>query len=284
MQGRTTIVIAHRLSTIEHADRIVVLDARPHRRAGHARRAAARAAASTRGCTASSSRTVAGAWHDARCPRDGTVGLRIAHTEASLRLGRTGDPHPDRGRRDSSRAATTSSSTRRPGRAILAEAPRFGVPARRAADRRASAARRAAHCVARVPRASGRRRQHAQLDRHAGSPRSRAAGCACAPRAPAIVRTRHVSVPVPHDRATRWLYRSATARIVTTGEALREQLDPRQRHRSPRAIDSVPTGIDPATFAPQRQARRARARSACREACRWSASSRRCAAGRAIAT
>ena len=40
MQGRTTIVIAHRLSTIEHADRIVVLDARPHRRAGHARRAA----------------------------------------------------------------------------------------------------------------------------------------------------------------------------------------------------------------------------------------------------
>ena len=40
MQGRTTIVIAHRLSTIEHADRIVVLDAGPHRRAGHARRAA----------------------------------------------------------------------------------------------------------------------------------------------------------------------------------------------------------------------------------------------------
>ena len=41
---------------------------------------------------------------------------------------------------------------------------------------------------------------------------------------PVMVRTRHVSVPVPNDRATRWLYHSATTRIVTTGEALREQL------------------------------------------------------------
>ena len=40
LAGRTAIVIAHRLSTIRHAGLIVVLDARPHRRAGHARRAA----------------------------------------------------------------------------------------------------------------------------------------------------------------------------------------------------------------------------------------------------
>ena len=39
LAGRTAIVIAHRLSTIRRAGRIVVLDARPHRRAGHARRA-----------------------------------------------------------------------------------------------------------------------------------------------------------------------------------------------------------------------------------------------------
>ena len=38
---------------------------------------------------------------------------------------------------------------------------------------------------------------------------------------PVLIRTRHVSIPVPHNRATRWLYQRATARIVTTGEMLR---------------------------------------------------------------
>ena len=42
LAGRTALVIAHRLSTIRGAGRIVVLDARPDRRAGHARRAAGR--------------------------------------------------------------------------------------------------------------------------------------------------------------------------------------------------------------------------------------------------
>ena len=37
LAGRTAIVIAHRLSTIQGAGRIVVLDRRPHRRAGDAR-------------------------------------------------------------------------------------------------------------------------------------------------------------------------------------------------------------------------------------------------------
>ena len=40
MRGRTTIVIAHRLSTIEHCDRIIVLERRAGRGAGHARRSA----------------------------------------------------------------------------------------------------------------------------------------------------------------------------------------------------------------------------------------------------
>ena len=40
LAGRTAIVIAHRLSTIRQAGRIVVLDKRRDRRAGHARRAA----------------------------------------------------------------------------------------------------------------------------------------------------------------------------------------------------------------------------------------------------
>ena len=42
MRGRTTLVIAHRLSTIEHADRVRGAGRRPHRRTGHARRAAGR--------------------------------------------------------------------------------------------------------------------------------------------------------------------------------------------------------------------------------------------------
>ena len=39
MRDRTTLVIAHRLATVQRADRIVVLDAGPHRRDRHARRA-----------------------------------------------------------------------------------------------------------------------------------------------------------------------------------------------------------------------------------------------------
>ena len=44
MQGRTTIVIAHRLSTVVNADHIVVMEAGPAGRGGHARRAAGRPA------------------------------------------------------------------------------------------------------------------------------------------------------------------------------------------------------------------------------------------------
>ena len=47
LAGRTAIVIAHRLSTIRQAGRIVVLERRPHRRAGHPRRAARGARAPT---------------------------------------------------------------------------------------------------------------------------------------------------------------------------------------------------------------------------------------------
>ena len=70
---------------------------------------------------------------------------------------------------------------------------------------------------------------------------------------PVLVRTRHVSIPVPQDPATRWLYRRATARIVTTGDALREQLI-RDNGIDEKRIDSVPTGIDPRRFAPRDRA------------------------------
>ncbi|TAK71928.1 MAG: glycosyltransferase family 1 protein [Betaproteobacteria bacterium] len=66
---------------------------------------------------------------------------------------------------------------------------------------------------------------------------------------PALVRTRHISAAIPDNIATRWLYQSATRRIVTTGERLREQLIRDNRFRA-ETIVSVPTGIDLARFAP----------------------------------
>jgi len=63
------------------------------------------------------------------------------------------------------------------------------------------------------------------------------------------VRTRHISAPVPRNAPTRWLYTRATARIVTTGEALKKELVERNGFPAQR-IDSVPTGIDTARFRP----------------------------------
>ncbi len=64
-----------------------------------------------------------------------------------------------------------------------------------------------------------------------------------------LVRTRHVSVPVPNDTATSWLYRKATTRLITTGESLRATLI-RDNGIDPARIESIPTGIDGSRFAP----------------------------------
>jgi glycosyltransferase involved in cell wall biosynthesis len=72
------------------------------------------------------------------------------------------------------------------------------------------------------------------------------------------VRTRHISAPVPRNFATRWLYRTATARIVTTGERLRHQVV-EETGVAPDRVVSIPTGIDLARFSPgdRREARAA---------------------------
>ena len=67
--------------------------------------------------------------------------------------------------------------------------------------------------------------------------------------APPMVRTRHVSTAVGRNRATRWLYQSATRHIVTTGEALRRQLVEQNGFDGAR-ITSVRTGIDLSRFRP----------------------------------
>ncbi len=66
---------------------------------------------------------------------------------------------------------------------------------------------------------------------------------------PPVVRTRHISAPVPDNLPTRWLYNHATRHIVTTGERLREILVRENRFRGDR-ITSIPTGIDPSRFRP----------------------------------
>jgi glycosyltransferase involved in cell wall biosynthesis len=72
-----------------------------------------------------------------------------------------------------------------------------------------------------------------------------------------MVRTRHISAPVPRNAPTRWLYTRATARIVTTGEALKKELVERNGFPAQR-IDSVPTGIDTRRYRPgERRAARA---------------------------
>jgi len=63
-----------------------------------------------------------------------------------------------------------------------------------------------------------------------------------------IVRTRHISAPVPRNVLTRWLYHRAT-RIVTTGEALKRELVERTGVPAAR-IQSVPTGADPKVYQP----------------------------------
>ena len=67
--------------------------------------------------------------------------------------------------------------------------------------------------------------------------------------APPVVRTRHISAPVPKNTPTHWLYMHATRHVVTTGERLRETLI-RDNGFRPQRITSVPTGIDLARFRP----------------------------------
>lgn len=64
-----------------------------------------------------------------------------------------------------------------------------------------------------------------------------------------MVRTRHISAPVPKNAPTRWLYTRAASRIVTAGEALKKQLVERNGFPAER-IDSVPTGVDAKRFRP----------------------------------
>ena len=76
--------------------------------------------------------------------------------------------------------------------------------------------------------------------------------CVTLRRGPPVVRTRHISSPVPNNAASRWLYSGAVCHVVTAGEALRRQLI-EQSGVTPERITSVPTGIDTVRFSPGEQ-------------------------------
>ncbi|HRO61014.1 MAG TPA: glycosyltransferase, partial [Burkholderiaceae bacterium] len=73
--------------------------------------------------------------------------------------------------------------------------------------------------------------------------------CTSLRRAPPIVRTHHATAPAPHGQMGRWLYMSAAARIVTTGESVRQSLV-RDQGFDGRRIVPIPTGIDLGYFRP----------------------------------
>lgn len=79
-----------------------------------------------------------------------------------------------------------------------------------------------------------------------------ALACKTLSRPPAIVRTRHISAPIPKNAASRWLYNGAVAHVVTTGEALRQTLIADNGVPAGR-VTSVPTGIDTVRFSPADQ-------------------------------
>ena len=66
---------------------------------------------------------------------------------------------------------------------------------------------------------------------------------------PAIVRTRHISAPIPDNLSSRWLYTRSCDHIVTTGEKLRQTLI-NINHYSADHVTSVRTGIDLDYFHP----------------------------------
>jgi glycosyltransferase involved in cell wall biosynthesis len=81
------------------------------------------------------------------------------------------------------------------------------------------------------------------------------------PKPPPIVRTRHISAPVPDNLASRWLYRDASRFVVTTGESLRASLIARLKLDASRVL-SIPTGIDTNAFRPPSPRERSQARNA----------------------
>ena len=169
--------------------------------------------------------------------------MKIVHTESSLGWG--GQEirvlAESRGMRERGHEVTVLCA---PGARILEEAPRWGVPiVALPIGRKTWAGLRALKDWLSAHRCDVLN-THSSTDSWLGSVATRWLG-----RPWPVVRTRHISAAVPKGPLSRWLYMSAAARVVTTGEALRRQLIEANGF-DPRRIESIPTGIDTARFVP----------------------------------
>jgi glycosyltransferase involved in cell wall biosynthesis len=137
---------------------------------------------------------------------------------------------------------------------IFAEAPRFGVPA--AALPIARRNLRGLFALRRwlIEHPTDVINSHSSTDSWLA-----ALACATLCRPPPIVRTRHISAPLTDNAPTRWLYATASQRIVTTGEMLKNGLVA-TLGCDPARVVSIPTGIDTTRFIPVDAAGRGAAR------------------------
>jgi glycosyltransferase involved in cell wall biosynthesis len=169
--------------------------------------------------------------------------LRILHTESSLGWGGQEIRVLTEARGVAARGHAVTLAAPAQSR-IYQEAPAFGVEAVALPIARKSLA------GLRAMRALLRERRHDVVNTHSSTDSWLTAVAArLAPGAPPIVRTRHISAPVPRNAATRWLYANATQRIVTTGERLRRQVIEETGVDGDRVV-SIPTGIDLERFKP----------------------------------
>ena len=169
--------------------------------------------------------------------------MRIVHTEASLGWGGQEIRILTEAAGMIARGHSVEIACPREAR-LFAEAPRFGVPATAL-----PIGRKRPGGVFALRRFLAARKIDA-INAHSSTDAWLAALASSSMSGPpALVRTRHISAPVPRDRLTRWLYTKATAEIVTTGEAIRTQLI-RDIGVPPPRVSSIPTGIDPERFAP----------------------------------
>jgi len=177
--------------------------------------------------------------------------LRILHTESSLGWGGQ-EIRVLTEARGVSRLGHEVLLAAPPEARIFAEAARFGVEALAL-----SIARKGPRGIAALRGLLSRRNLDVVNTHSSTDSWLTALASAMLPRAAPLVRTRHISAPVPRNLATRWLYGRATARIVTTGERVREQVIA-AAGVDPARVVSIPTGIDLERFRPgERDAARA---------------------------
>ncbi len=169
--------------------------------------------------------------------------LRILHTEASLGWGGQEIRILTEARGVAARGHDVLLAAPAESR-ICREAPAFGVDAIAVPIGRKSVRGLLAMRGLLLDRAFDVVNTHSSTDSWLAAVASRLVG-----RAPPLVRTRHISAPVPRNATTRWLYRTATDRIVTTGERLRLQVIEETGVDAARVV-SIPTGIDLARYQP----------------------------------